>query len=339
MTNHLSNKLFIGSFLSNTKGSLSVSENVAKWLAPKVGNIKLVSYRQNKIARLLDIAFNILFFRGNEIQIEVYSGSAFYIAYLSVLLAKLRNKNVLLNLHGGKLPEYTETKKKMVITTLQKANKIISPSKYLIDYYSKYHLEIEYIPNPFDSSNFAYNRSNIEEYSILWVRAFDETYQPEFAITILSLVLKEYPQAKLTMVGPDNGKLKETLETIKKLGLQNKVVITGPIANNKLSSYYQTHHVYINTTLYESFGISLIEAASCGIPIVSNPVGEIPYLWKHELTALLPQKNNAADFSQKIGQVFSSKEFADSLSKNAYAETTQFHWKVIEKKWLNLFNS
>ncbi len=328
--------LFIGSFLSGNKGSLSVSENVAKWLGNKVGNIQLVSYQKNKLARILDIIFTILVFKGKCIQIEVYSGTAFYITFLAVRIAKLRNKKVLLNLHGGKLPEFTSQRTKLVVNTLKSAEKIVSPSNYLIEYFKKYNIEVTYLPNPFDTSNFRFEKKNEKKFSLLWVRAFDEIYQPELAVYILLELLKRFPESHLTMVGPDHGKKNEITKLISRLDLSNHVTIVGPVNNTELSKYYQSHQVYINTTRYESFGVSLIEAASCGIAIVSNPVGEIPLLWEHGKNILLADLNNPRDFASKIELLFSDEETYHRLTENARNHTTQFHWNKLEHKWLNL---
>jgi SAM-dependent methyltransferase len=86
------------------------------------------------------------------------------------------------------------------------------------------------------------------------------------------LLKKNFPQISLTMIGPDKGILNEILLMIKELGLESNIKIIGPISNQELFKYYQSHSVYLNTTSYESFGVALVEAAACGIPIVSTNV-------------------------------------------------------------------
>jgi glycosyltransferase involved in cell wall biosynthesis len=193
-----------------------------------------------------------------------------------------------------------------------------------------------HIPNPFDPSNFKFERGNENNFSMLWVRAFDEIYQPELAIHILFELCKKYPETHLTMIGPDHGKKSDVIKLINKLNLISHVTIVGPVNNLELGKYYQSHKVYINTTRYESFGVSLIEAASCGIPIVSNPVGEIPLLWEHGMNILLADLNNPIDFASKVEHLFTDRIFYNRLLENARILTTQFHWEKLELKWLNL---
>ena len=91
-------------------------------------------------------------------------------------------------------------------------------------------------------------------------------------------------------------------QQILNLNLSNNIKILGPISNKKLSYYYQRHNVFINTTSYESFGTALIEAASCGIPIVSTNVGEIPLNWTNEKDILLVE--NFSEIELKIKMWF-----------------------------------
>ncbi len=302
-------------------------------------DIKLSSRQENKILRILEIVFNVLTTQSSLIHIDVYSGQAFRIAEVATFLGAIRKKNIILTLHGGALPEFYHRNAGRTAKVFKKAQIIQSPSLYLKAFFEKAGFNIQYLPNSIDLSRFPFNRSKIVPFSILWVRAFTPLYRPDLAIRILHEVRKSYPLATMTMVGPDQGSLKEACQLMSSLGLQNAVTITGPIPNGQLYQYYNEHAVYINTTTFESFGVALVEAASCGIPIVSSKVGEIPLLWEHESDILMVENFNPASFAVEVVRIFSNEDFATHLSLSARKKAERFDWKLIESKWMALLTS
>ncbi len=328
--------LFIGSFLSKKKGTKSVAEKISILLREDQIDIQLKSHFQNKFLRLFDILFSILFSKAKTINFDVFSGQAFQITKLGIPFAKFRKKHIILTLRGGALVEFAEKHGDLVIQTLAKGNRIQTPSLFLKDYFDKKGLIVHYLPNPLELKNFPYNREHVNKHSLLWVRAFTEIYNPHLPVETLFELRKTFPDSTLTMIGPDKGLLQETKELIEKLGLQNCINITGPVKNEALFSYYQSHSVYLNTTSYESFGVAVFEAASCGIPIVSGKVGEIPFLWKHGENMLFAEELIPSYFTEQVCKLFESSELSKLLSINARQKSEEYAWEKIKPFWLNV---
>lgn len=335
-----SSVLFIGSFLSRQKGSKGVIEKLVESDLSDDFRFLLASSYENLGLRLFEMIFKAFIFRGNYVHIDVYSGNAFIYADILSRLARFRNKTLIMTLHGGGLPEYTDSRKQKVLRVLSRANILQSPSKYLIRYYQDIGLKrIDYLPNPIDLQLFPYDRNNIKQFSLLWVRAFASIYNPKNPIRVLSSVLREYPQATLTMVGPDKGELENVKALARELGLENQVTFTGSVPNDMLYNYYQSHHIYLNTPSFESFGVAVVEAAACGIPIVSNSVGEIPLLWIDNYEILLAQENSVNQFVELIFKLFESQSLCKALSINAHKKAIQFDWENIKPIWHKLLSS
>jgi len=327
--------LFIGSFLIH-HGSKDVCETISEKISQDNFKCKLVSRKQNKILRLLDILTSVLFFSGKIIHINVFSGPAFQISEYASLLAKLRGKKLLLSLHGGILPEFSERNASRIAKVFNRADKILTPSLYLKAFFEKQGYQIDYLPNSVDLAKFPYGRNQVKPSSILWVRAFTQIYNPELAIKAFLEVKKKIPEATLTMVGPDKGILNESKELIHKLGLEDSITITGPVKNEELYTYFQSHSVFINTTSYESFGVAVLEAASCGIPIVSTKVGEIPYLWEHEKNILLTLDFEPVNFANEILKLINNQDMSSNLSREARIKAESFTWENIKPYWIKV---
>jgi L-malate glycosyltransferase len=325
--------LMIGSFLSKSTGTKGTSEKLIESLNSGKIEFQSASSKQNRILRLLDIIVKCAFANYDIIHIDTFSGMAFRITEAAIFISFLRRKRALLSLHGGRLPEFYKKHPKRVQRSLSKAYMAKTPSLYLKTFFKGQNIELQYLPNSIILSQFPYKRDSIISHSLLWVRAFSEIYNPHLPVLVLNEIRKIYPDAKLTMIGPDKGLLPQTKELIFNLGLDSSVRIVGPIKNDQLFSYYQTHEVYLNTTSYESFGMALIEAASCGIPIVSTKVGEVPFLYTHEENVLMVEKFEPIDFADQIIRIFKSSLFAESLSKNARKIAEKFDWDNIKPEW------
>lgn len=327
--------LFIGSHLSKQKGTKSASENVA-YLLKDDYKIKLSSQKSNLFFRLLDIVKDSLFYNYDLMHIDIYSGKALIYANIASKIAKFRNKKIIMNLHGGRLAELLESNSDK-LNLLNSANKLLSPSLFLTEYFNKNAFYVENLPNYVNNKFFPYKRENIKKYSLLWIRAFNDIYQPELTIKIVNILKEKYPNIHLTMIGPDKGYQKSSEELIKKLNLKNHVSILGKLANEELYKYFHVHQIYLNTTLYESFGLAVLEAASCGIPIVSTNVGELPYIWKDNKEILFSDSDENK-FVEKIVSIFENKELETKLSKNARDKSEQFNKKNIKEKWIKVLN-
>ena len=330
----MSNLLFGNFFLSNS-GTKSISQKITEKF--KNENIEFVigSKIKNKLFRIFEIIFKVLFYKYKNIHIDVFSDNAFNVPILISLLNKVRNKNIILNLRGGKLIDFYHTKnnKYKIEFVFASAKKIVSPSNFLVDFFNSKNYNVEYLPNYIDLKNFPYNNKLVRNNKILWVRGFHNIYNPKDAIYALAHLVKKIPDASLTMIGPDKGIMDEVIILINDLNLNHKVEILGPVENNKLYSFFHNHTVLINTTSYESFGQALLEAAACGCPIVSNNVGEVPYIWKDKKNILLCEPNNPHDMSNKLILLLSNIKLLEDLKCNAYEKSKQYHWCKIKNKW------
>lgn len=330
--------LFVSSYLSNVRGSLCVSEKLANKLSFEGFQISLVSRKKNKIIRLIDILTSLISTDSSILHIDVYSGQAFIITEVASWIGRLLGKKLIFTLHGGALPDFYPKNTGRIRRAFNRADIITTPSRMLQQFFEEKGYKIRYIPNSVELKHFPYNRSSVRPFSLLWVRAFDPIYNPLLAIQILAKVREFYPETTLTMIGPDKGMMKEAKALIKELNLENFVDITGPVANTELHKYYQTHAVFLNTTSYESFGVAVLEAAVCGIPIVSTRVGEIPLLWENGFEMLMTEGFSSSEFCDKVSNLFSDDSLNKKLSMNAKRKAEMYAWEYIKEDWKNIFD-
>ena len=336
----IKNILFIGNFLSKQRGTINPTEYLIEHLSNSGYKIDTASSYENLFLRIFEMVFKTMFFKYDAVHIDIFSGKYFTCVDIVSKLASIRKKRIFMTLHGGMLAEFYKDKPDRVGDTLKRADLVLSPSIYLASFFEKVLcIKVRYHPNFINIKNFSYGRTKVKTHSLLWVRAFDPIYNPDIAVLALSEVRRKYPDATLTMVGPDKGLLPDVQKLIKELGLQEVVDIVGPVQNNELYKYYQTHEVFLNTTSFESFGQAVMEAAACGIPIVSTNVGEIPFLWENEKEMIIVDEPDPKLFAYVIIRILSDQEFARNMTINARKKAEKFDWISIKEKWMDILTN
>lgn len=160
------------------------------------------------------------------------------------------------------------------------------------------------------------------------------------ALEVISRVRSKFPNAGLVIVGsgPEEDNLKDK---VKKMGIEEGVVFEGWQKN--LSSYYKTATIFIQTSWFEGYGLSLVEAGLSGLPVVSTPVGIAAELDAgRELYTCSP--NDPDCFTNAILELLENDQKRESirvymkhaldfklLSKEVYLREIKRNWEEISK--------
>jgi glycosyltransferase involved in cell wall biosynthesis len=132
------------------------------------------------------------------------------------------------------------------------------------------------------------------------------------AIRALARVRERYPETGLVIVGSgsEGNRLKNLAQ---KLGQSAHVEFAG--WQSELSSFYKTANVFLQTSLFEGYGLSLVEAGISGTPIVTTPVGIAKEL-ENGKDAYICGFNDEATFSNAIIDLIENNFKRDNLKTN-----------------------
>lgn len=112
-----------------------------------------------------------------------------------------------------------------------------------------------------------------------------------------SLTLEEKKNCKLYIVG-EGPKEKEIKVLLKELGLNDSVELLG--VRNDISELLKKADIYLMTSKWEGFSISLIEAAACGLPIIATDVGSNSLIVKDGKNGYLIENYNEKKYVEAI---------------------------------------
>lgn len=333
--------LYIGNHLSRNGGYPSVAETLRPLLKKDV-ELRLVSNRKNKLLRIIEMLFAVVMNgrEGQPVIIDTYSTQNFYYAYLIGLCCQILKIKYACVLHGGNLPSRLNNSPKLCKTLFSKASYIVSPSGYLHDEFKKKGYDSRIIPNFIPIEKYAFKFRKTLEPRLLWVRAFDATYNPQMALMALKQLRDVFPKATLCMVGPDkDGSRIECERLATSLGINENVKFTGRLPKEDWVSLSQNYDLFINTTNIDNTPVSVIEAMSLGLPVVSTNVGGIPYLIENKETGLLIEPGDTDSLVQSVKLLINDSNLAAKMSVQGRKKVEQFSWDNVRPLWLSVFNS
>ncbi len=173
----------------------------------------------------------------------------------------------------------------MLRWTLRRADVVTAGSKYLIDVAKKFAVmrRIEFAPLGVDVELFKPERESCphvfsghdsQELIVVNVGSLEAIKDQTMLIQAFKLVQAELPNTKLIIAG--EGSLKVNLLALtKRLGLIDHVNFLGAVSHDQLPALYHSASLYAQSSLHESQGMAVLEAAACGVPIVGTNVGVV----------------------------------------------------------------
>lgn len=334
------NLLYIGNKLSKHGYNTTVIETLGSSLSKEGHTIVYASDKKSQVVRLLDMVFKTITnsFKTNYVLIDTYSTSSFYYALLISQLCRIFRLKYIPILHGGNLPFRLEKSPFLSDLIFKNAYKNVAPSGYLWDVFkAKYEANLIFIPNAIVIKDYNFSNKEFIVPKVLWVRSFSKIYNPKMAIDVLFNLKKDFPNATLTMVGPDKENL---IEDCKKHAseLNVDVKFTGKLAKKEWVELSKDYNVFINTTHFDNTPISVIEAMALGLPIVSTNVGGIPFLLSDKENGLLIADNDTEGMTNAITEIFNNQILRKKITTNARNTVESFDWNVIKQKWFEILN-
>lgn len=330
--------LYIGNKLSKHGNNLTYIETLGALLEYEGYEVVYASEKNNQLFRMLDMVYvttcNIR--KVDTIIIDTYSTFSFYYTLIISSICRLFNKKYISILHGGNLPHRLKSSPILCDFIFNKAFKLVAPSNYLFEAFKdKYAKNLIFIPNTIESKKYTFNKREFNSPKLLWVRSFSKIYNPKMAIDVLYNLKKDFPNATLTMVGPDKENL---IDDCKKHAseLNVEVEFTGKLAKEEWVALSKDYNVFINTTHFDNTPISVIEAMALGLPIVSTNVGGIPFLLTDYENGLLVSDSDVNGMTDAIIEIFNNEILREKITINARNTVESFDWNVIKQKWFEI---
>jgi len=155
----------------------------------------------------------------------------------------------------------------------------------------------------------------------------------QYAIKAVARLIGEGYCIKYVIIG--DGEQKRELETlVRALGVEDRILFLGGKNNSELPHYYSVAKIAVFPSIgIETFGISIAEAMSCGVPVISTRVGGIPEVVA-EGTGLLVPPRDEVSLSEALKTLITDRALREKMGAGGRRRIIEnFSWDVIVERF------
>jgi len=231
-----------------------------------------------------------------------------------------------------------------------KAKKIIAVSENtkndLIKYFNIKKEKIEVILEGVDDySQYEIDESKIEEkFKIkepyfLYIGTLEPRKNLVRLIEAFAVFIRENPgcNLKLILAGKKGWKYEPIFETIKNLQIENRVNWLGYIHIPEKVYLLKNAFALVYPSLYEGFGLPILEAMNLGLPIVTSNIASIPELVIDN--AVLVEPTDKESIKEGLVKIYQDEKLRQSLIEKGKGIAKNFTWEKCAQKTLALYES
>ncbi len=255
---------------------------------------------------------------------------------ISAILARQitkRQVKVVTTLHGTDITIVGNEPAFLPVTQfgINESDGVTAVSRYLSDEtYKEFDISknIEVIHNFVDTNIFARrpNKELYEKYApdkeslITHLSNFRPVKQVDSVIKVFAKIL-ERVKAKLLLIGdgPERGKAEKMC---RELGICDHTIFLGK--RIEVEEFLSISDLLISASETESFGLSILEAMSCGVPVISSNTGGVPEIIIEGEQGFLLDPDDIAGFADAGIEILTNRSLQDTLSKSGSARAREF---------------
>lgn len=161
---------------------------------------------------------------------------------------------------------------------------------------------------------------------------------PHLIKAFKGLVSKGHTEHKLLLVGEKYwGPANLHIQTmIAELKLEEHVILPGHIDDEDMPAIYNGADLFVLPSLYEGFGLPLLEAMSCGIPLIASNVTSLPEIVGD--AGILVNPYNIEELTQSMEVLLTDQSLRNSLITKGLERAKTFSWEKCARETLDVYN-
>lgn len=196
-------------------------------------------------------------------------------------------------------------------------------------YKANLNVDCEFIYNPISFE--CQEKHNYTSKNIIAVGRLSEAKGFDMLIKAFSIVNKEKRDWTLKIVGDGPEKM-NLIKIIEKYNLKDNVFLVGP--SNNVKDHYLESSIFISSSRWEGFGLVVIEAMECGLPVIAfENSGPKEIIDKDGVNGILVNKNDINKLAENIILLIDNEEKRKNISIQSKKRAQDFNIKKIIFEW------
>lgn len=253
----------------------------------------------------------------------------------AMLAARAMGRRVVLHYHSGEAQDHLDHWGVLVHPWLRLAHEIVVPSEYLRGIFERHGHAATVIVNVVDRSAFAFRERSRLSPRLLSVRNLEAHYGVDTVIRAFAHVRARRPDATLTIAGA--GRERTALERlVDELGVRG-VRFLGRVERDAMPRLYADADVLVNASVIDNQPVSLLEAWSSGVPVVTTPTGAIGEMVDGGRTGVIVPPGDDTAMADAVGRLLDNPSMALALAREGRLEAERYDWPCVRDAWAQVY--
>ncbi len=181
------------------------------------------------------------------------------------------------------------------------------------------------------------DRFNISGDYILCVGTLEPRKNYLKTLEAFKIIQNRFPDLKLVIAGGNGWRSDEIHEKANALKLGNSALFLGYVGYSDLPTLYKKASAFIFPSIYEGFGLPVLEALSFNVPIAISNVTSLPKIAGK--AALTFDPNAPEDIAEQIIRLLEDSDLRENLEQSGKERIKSFTWEETAKKTLEVYRS
>jgi glycosyltransferase involved in cell wall biosynthesis len=301
------------------------------------------------IRNTFSLALVLIKFKPKIVYFTISPYKSFARDFVYVLLLKLSRTKVVYHLHGKGIQHIVERSKlkKSLYKFVYKNTYVICLSELLTNdiasiYKGKPYIVNNGVPCSVADSDIQYNKEN-EPPVLLFLSNFIIAKGILLFIDALEALQRKGNKFRAVLVGDYSEISKDELQKYTdSKGLTDLVLIKGPLYGESKMKEYLSSDIFVFPTFYplETWGLVILDAMQCELPVISTNEGAIPEIVEHQQTGLIVEKNNLEQLTNGIEYLLGHPEKRKEMGKAGREKYLQkYTLETFESTLANVFST
>ena len=143
---------------------------------------------------------------------------------------------------------------------------------------------------------------------------------------------KKGREEKLVIIGKKAWLYEQIFNVIKQFNLKDDVIFTGYVDDKDLPCLYGSARLLLFPSLYEGFGLPILEAMASGCPVITSNVSSMPEVAGD--AALLVNPNSVREITEATKLIMTDKRQRENLIEKGYDQVKKFSWEKTARETL-----
>lgn len=288
-----------------------------------------------------------LFFMNIKIvHIHMAAWGSFHRKMICVYVAKVFKKKTILHIHGSEFNKFYDASSKFTQWLITKVFNSVDLILVLSDRWINHiqaktcNKNIKILFNPVNTSLYSFrpltNQKGRETKDIVFVGTLCKRKGIYDLLLAMPIILKKEPSTRLILCG--DGDLDNCKRICKEKNVSDHIVFCGWVQGQKKIDIICNADVFVLPSYNEGLPVSIIEAMSASLPIVSTYVGGIPDIIKDDVNGFLVQPGNVKAIADRIIQLLENEPLRIKMGQqNAMKANTLFGIDVVIKQLCQIY--